>query len=390
MTDEVQEVEAEEIGTGLVRRTQIEDISVLSELTRAEVDIQVSTAKNYPRSIQTFQEELYGLVTMDQETADSMYYGIKRGGKWIEGPSVRFAECVAYSWTNLRSEGRVIHEGKKTLTAQGLCWDMERNVGARIEVQRRITDKNGNRYNDDMIVVTGNAAVSIAIRNAIFDVVPAALARQAFKAALATATGKHSSMDERRDSILAHFAELEVDAEDVFRVLGVRGKADIGAKEIRRLIGIKNAIEDGDTTADDVFSDPRRSGEVDDLNERLRARSKEREKSPEKAEEPSGATTPPPEPLEAVEGQEDPPTAPKPKPPTKHQQGVFDGATQYAELLAEKSVLDFDDIEALKDALEGRDLATLKMIRDRLKGQLEALRNPKAPPPYKKPEEGKR
>ncbi|MFN8826683.1 MAG: hypothetical protein ACK501_17070, partial [Planctomycetota bacterium] len=39
---------------------------------------------------------------------------------------------------------------------------------------RRITGKNGRRYSSDMIGVTGNAACSIALRNAVFRGIPRA------------------------------------------------------------------------------------------------------------------------------------------------------------------------------------------------------------------------
>lgn len=233
----------------------VEDMSVLGDLTRAEVDMQVATAQKYPRSIQRVKEQMYTLATLDQETAQSMYYILPRGKKKIEGPSVRLAEIVAQCWGNCRAEGRIVDEGRKFVTGQGVAWDLEKNWAVRVEVRRRITDKKGKRYNDDMVQVTGNAAVSIALRNAILRMVPAALWRQAFKGALRTAIGEQDTLESIRERWVNYFIEAGVDAEDIYRTLGVQGMEDIGATQVRVLIGVKNAIEEGDTDLETAFAD---------------------------------------------------------------------------------------------------------------------------------------
>jgi hypothetical protein len=60
-----------------------------------------------------------------------MFYKLPRGGKKIEGPSVRMAEVVAYSWGNLRVDARIATGGAKTVTAVGTAFDLERNVAVR-------------------------------------------------------------------------------------------------------------------------------------------------------------------------------------------------------------------------------------------------------------------
>ena len=153
------------------------EIAVMSPATRAEVDIQVATAKRFPRSIKAFNRQAMEMATFNEDVAAGCIYALPRGGKPIEGPSVRLAEIVLAAWGNVRADARVIDVGAKEITAEGMCWDLEKNIAIRVQVKRRITDKNGSRYNDDMIVVTGNAACSIALRNAVFKVIPMALAR---------------------------------------------------------------------------------------------------------------------------------------------------------------------------------------------------------------------
>src|SRR5690348_6841125 len=74
------------------------DYSVaLSAVDRASIDMQIATAKQYPRSITAALREATELATLDEETAKTMLYALKRGGKVIPGPSVRLAEILAYS-----------------------------------------------------------------------------------------------------------------------------------------------------------------------------------------------------------------------------------------------------------------------------------------------------
>ena len=48
----------------------------------AELDVQISTAKAYPRSIAKFQKDALTFATVDEETAGSMFYVLpkRKGG----------------------------------------------------------------------------------------------------------------------------------------------------------------------------------------------------------------------------------------------------------------------------------------------------------------------
>jgi len=117
--------------------------TVIAEITRAETDIQIMTAKKYPRNIKKFRQDAMSMATQDAETAASCFYKLKRGHgedtKIIEGPSVRLAEIVANAWGNMRYGARIVNEGEKEVTAQGVAHDLEKNVASTIEVARRIT-----------------------------------------------------------------------------------------------------------------------------------------------------------------------------------------------------------------------------------------------------------
>lgn len=256
-------------------------------LDRAAIDLQVATAKRYPRSITKSLQEAQELATADEGTAGECFYVLPRAGKKIQGPSARLAEIMAHSWGNLRVQGAIVSEGKRHVTALGTCWDMERNVAYRVEVQRPILDKHGTRYKDDMIGVTSNAAISIALRNAVFKVIPRTYTDRVYKAAQLASVGK-GTMDQKRTAAIDWFSKQGIKPEQIYRLLEVDGLDDVGIEEIITLRGVVNAIKDGDTTLELVFNPPKSSAESAKLDEALAG-------SPEKPTEAAvaGAGTPP-------------------------------------------------------------------------------------------------
>ena len=223
-------------------------------LNKSEIDMQVATAHKYPRSIKRFRDESLQMVTLNESVAESCIYALPRSGKTIEGPSARFAEVVASAWGNCRAGARVVNDSGDFITAQGVFHDLERNVAITYEVQRRITDKNGKRFNADMIGVTGNAASSIALRNAILKGVPKAFWDDMYQAARATVMGDFKTLANRRADALKAFVALGVSQEQVFAKLEVGGVEDIGLEHLVVLRGLITAIKDGDTTPEQAFA----------------------------------------------------------------------------------------------------------------------------------------
>jgi hypothetical protein len=243
--------------------TQSEELEVvapsaLESMERASIDVQISTAKKYPRSLSQVKAAMLSFATLDVETAAGCFFtlpGRKGGdGKPIQGPSIRMAEIAISTYKNLRAGARVIADDGKVITAQGVCHDLENNVCISVEVKRRVTTKDGRRYSDDMVVMTGNAACSIALRNATFRVVPLALVKPVYEAAKTVAIGDAKTLGTRRADAVAHFAKMGVPKEKVFAVLGVNAIEDVTLAHLEVLLGYVTAIRDGDTTIDEVFN----------------------------------------------------------------------------------------------------------------------------------------
>ena len=239
--------ETEEIGM------QVEN-STIALLNKSEIDQQIATAHKYPRSIKRFRDVGLQMVTLNENVAAECIYSLPRGGKTIEGASARFAEVIASAWGNSRAGARVVNDQGNFVTAQGVFHDLEQNVAITYEVQRRITDKQGRRFSDDMIVVTANAACSIALRNAILKGVPKAFWSDLYDAARSTVMGDFKTLANRRADAIKAFQAYGVTQEQICAVLAVGGVEDIGLENLVTLRGILTAIKDGDTTPEQAFA----------------------------------------------------------------------------------------------------------------------------------------
>lgn len=235
-------------------------------LERANVDSQVATAKQYPRNIRRSIDNSIVMATMDNETAQSCGYALPRGGKPITGPSVHLAKIIVSNWGNMRTEAKVVQITDKQIISRGTAWDLETNVASAFEVRRSIIDKKGNRFSDDMITVTGNAANSIAYRNAVFSVVPKAVVDKVYKAAQKCITGDLSDNEKmlkrRNDAIRFFNDEWGITEEEVVKLCGKQTVNQIKADEIALLLGMAQSLKDGDTTVDELMKPIRESKEA--------------------------------------------------------------------------------------------------------------------------------
>lgn len=232
---------------------QVSNAESLAALNRSEIDVQIATAKQYPRNLSQVLKNIETLATMDEETAASCFYILRRQGKPIEGPSVRMAEIIASSWGNIRVQARIIANDGKMITAQGVCHDLESNYAVSSEVKRRITDKFGKTFSEDMQVVTGNAACAIAMRNAVFKVVPSALIKKVIGKAKEVSIGEATSLEETRAKMLAHFQKLGVDEKKIFDYLSVSKIDEIDTDMVVELRGLATALKEGTTTVQETF-----------------------------------------------------------------------------------------------------------------------------------------
>lgn len=236
--------------------TLIEPQSSIGPMVRAEIDSQIATAKQYPRRIRDSLKNAIALATMTEGMAQSCIYALPRGGKVITGPSVRLAEIVAGCWGNMRFGARTVDDDGKMITVQGFAHDLETNTAFAFDLKARVTDKRGNRYSEDMVIMATNAASSKALRNAIFKVVPRALVDEILAAAQKVAKGDEKTFSKRRADAMAYFKKQGVAEAKVLALCGKHTTDDLDGSDLANLVSLVTSIKEGELTLAEAFPEP--------------------------------------------------------------------------------------------------------------------------------------
>jgi hypothetical protein len=240
------------------------------ELPNLGLQQMIANARAYPRDIKSVVANITTLATLDDETAAECLYALvrsskharkdgdkegDRSGKAIEGPSIRLAEIAAQCYGNCFTDGRRVRIDKtdKVVICEGLFFDAQTNMGNRAMVSRRIADRHGRLYSDDMINVTTQAAISIAKRNAILGGIPRGIYRPAYVAARGIVSGGVAQLPKNRAKALAAFAAYGIVPKQILDVLGVASEGEIGLDHIATLRGMFAAIRNGEATVEEMF-----------------------------------------------------------------------------------------------------------------------------------------
>ena len=239
----------------------ISSTEALQAVTSAEIDKQIATAKAYPRDPVAAVAEMQQLALFDEETAESCFYHLERKDSKtgsmtiIEGPSIRLAEIAAAAWGNLRIATRIVGNDGRMVTVEAVAHDLQKNVASSKQVARSIQNKYGQTYSNDMQVMTINAASSLARRNAIYDVVPKVYVNKLVAECQEFVKGKAANgLRDRVQKVVKAFGKYGVTADMVCEKMGVATLDDIDADMVTRLIGIGNALKDGQSTPEEEFT----------------------------------------------------------------------------------------------------------------------------------------
>lgn len=296
-----------------IERVEDVPLSALQVMNRAEIDVAISTAKQYPRDVALAIRSTRAMVTMDPDTAASMYYSLprfdKKTGKKkpIEGPTVRFAECLAHSWGNINIGGRITEEQEKYVVAQGVAHDLQSNVRIVMEFRSKIVDKEGRRFNDDMVGVTGNAAAAKALRSSTLRAIPKPLWWPLYQEARARAIGKEvdaetgeastlqaDELAENRTKAIEYLERVwKLELDNILAMTKRKSVEEIDEEDLAMLRGLATALKDGDITPQEAITGakpipkvPQRKPEAE-----RRAQAKSRTAPSRAAEKKPAATT---------------------------------------------------------------------------------------------------
>lgn len=257
----------------LTQRNPANAITV-DAMMRAEIDIQISTAHAYPRSLTRVARNVTDLVTMSKGGAEECIYSLPRSGTTIVGPSIRLAEILFSQWGNCTGGSRVVEVNRKEgyVEAEGIFHDLETNSKTVRRTRRNIKNKNGGLYNDDMITMTGNAAGSIAFRNAVLAGVPKAVWSEAYSKAEDVIRGSIETLPERRTKALKAMSAFGLSPDDICKIIGVEGHKDIGLQELVAISGLHTSLMQEETTAEKLREQAEESANAKPKPKKVEAR----------------------------------------------------------------------------------------------------------------------
>ena len=231
----------------------------LQQITRAEIDCQIATAHQFPRSIAKFLTEAKAMVSIDEETAASCFFvrpvGMKNGQpEYAEGMSIRLAEIVAACYGNIRCDAFTVESTPRYVKARGMAHDLEKNVAMSSEVKESTVTKDGKPFSERMRVVVEKAALAKARRDAIFRVIPKSIARPLERLARQVALGDVKTLQTRRNAAIEWATKkLNIPEKRIFAALSVKGADEIGLEELSTLTGLRTGIISGEITPEEAF-----------------------------------------------------------------------------------------------------------------------------------------
>lgn len=218
----------------------------------------------------------------DKDLAEKALYRFPRGkddsGKtvYVNGPSIRLAECIAQSWGNLDYGVRELehHEedgGRSVIEAY--CVDLETNTHQRrvFTVHHKRKARGKVRFLDDPRDVYEHVANYGArrMRACILGIVPKRIVDQAIEAVRKTLSGgTPKGKDSIVDQLTFAFAELSVTPEMIGKYLG-HPIAAVTDEELVDLRAIYTSIKDGQNTVGDYFGTKTEGGAAGKLNRRV-------------------------------------------------------------------------------------------------------------------------
>lgn len=332
--------------------------NAVESISRAEFDVAVQTARKFPRQPAVVKSKMLSIATMDRETAESCFYTLPRGGKKIQGPSVRLAEIAVASYHNLAIATRVISVdtgANPHVVVQAICRDLESNITVSIEKRRRIIPKksaNG-RIDEDDINLSANSGSAIAFRDAVFKVVPLAYVKPVFEKCREVAIGDAKTLKDRIVTMIGKFGKMGVTQDRILAYLEKPNIDEITINDVEDLIGVFNAIREQDTTIDEAFPPVKAAGPGG-------TNQPPAPPAPTAATttQPSTATTKPAEPEKGKEpAKEAPPTAPATSEAPKTEQSAPAGTPAPAQAEEKKPEAEQKPAEPAKPAEEQKPAA---------------------------------
>lgn len=265
------------IGGGSLARAAETASSASAAMARAHVEARFVMARANPRDIDETRVRILKECRRPG-FAEVARYSIPRGGKKIEGPSIRLAEVCARYLGNLEVASPVVYEDDDKRLVRCSVTDLESNATYSADlaisktVERRNADKLdpsqilGTRRNsfgdvvyivrasDDELLQKHNALVSKTIRTLIFRIVPGDIVDEAEDVAIQTLRSRDTAdPDGARKKLVDAFAAMNVMPNMLKELIG----HDVGTcapAEIQELRQVYVALKEGHATWTEIMT----------------------------------------------------------------------------------------------------------------------------------------
>ena len=243
--------------------------SAVATQAAAMVQARFTVALARPRDVDNFRARLLK-DCQRPGFAEVAIYSLPRGGKRIEGPSIRFVESALRAWGNADSQAQVLFEDDEKMIVRVTVTDLETNATYSSEhriaktVERRElkggqkalgerTNSFGDRVflvqaTDDDLAMKMNALVSRAIRTNGLRLIPGDIVEEALDVVRKTQHTKDATdPDAGRKKVADAFATLGVSPAHLREYLGHELGTSAPA-ELADLRAVFAAIRDGQAT----------------------------------------------------------------------------------------------------------------------------------------------
>lgn len=216
----------------------------------AEIDTQIMTAKAFPRDVNKCLKNIINYIENDQDIADSCIYKVDAGNnKYADGPSIRLAELFVSEWGNIMINTKLIGNDGARVISSGRCWDLEKNVCSEIQVSKSIITKDNTKYGNKMQEVTILAASSIALRNAVFKIIPKTFIDKAFEAAKRVVVNgvqsKPVDFEMRRNKVFDGVKRLGISVETILSYFNKKSIDQIDNEEVQHILAVGTSVKEG-------------------------------------------------------------------------------------------------------------------------------------------------
>lgn len=265
----------DEFGARQIEQRRETATSASSALATASINARYIVAERRPRDWDDVRVKLLKECKRTSFAARAIY-SLPRGGKKIEGLTVRFAEAMIRTSGNVAQETRTLYDDPEKRLIKVSVTDLESNAcyerdvvidktverskpGERVIISQRMNSANQPVYivqcTDDELLAKEGAIISKTFRTLSLRFLPADIIEECNIALRATLDAEvKADPDAARKAIADAFASIGVQPSDVKAYLG-HDLATSSPAELSHLRGLYAAIRDGEVTWADALSE---------------------------------------------------------------------------------------------------------------------------------------